>query len=150
MKKTNIVFSLISIAFASGILFITRTWPQSRNGIPGPAVFPRIIACIIICCALAVLIRAILSKTEDKTVNYISRDSLNVYITMGALIVYLLLMKFLGFIIDSTIMLTCFFAWFSKKKLYICVLIAVISSLAIFLLFSKGLNVSLRFGLLYF
>lgn len=150
MKKTNIVFSLISIAFASAILIITSSWPASRDGVPGPAVFPRIIACIIICCALVVLIRTLLSKKEDTVVRYATRDCLGVYITKAALIVYFLLMKYLGFIIDTVIMLTCFFAWFSKKRLVTCILIAVVSSLVIFVIFSKGLNVSMRYGLLYF
>ena len=150
MKKTNIAFSIISVAFAAAILIITSSWPQSRNGVPGPAVFPRIIACIIICCALVVLIRTLISKEDDTTVEYATKDSLRVYITMAALVVYFLLLKPLGFLIDTCVMLTCFFAWFSKKKLYICVVISLISSLAVFLLFSKGLNVSMRFGLLYF
>ncbi len=150
MKKTNIVFSLISIAFASAILIITQSWPQSRDGVPGPAVFPRIIACIIICCALVVLIRTLINKEEDTVVEYKSKDSLRVYITMAALIVYFLLMKYLGFLIDTVIMLTCFFAWFSKKKLITCIIISVVSSLIIFVIFSKGLNVSMRYGLLYF
>lgn len=151
MKRTNIIISLLSMAFGAAVLFITRSWPQSRNGVPGPAVFPRIIAGIIIACAVIVLVRTILDKKPDpKNVDYSSKNAIGVYITMGALILYFLLMKPLGFLIATVIMLSCFFAWFSKKKIYVCLIMAVVTSLIIFVIFSKALNVSMRFGLLYF
>lgn len=152
MKRTNIVFSVLSMILGGVVLFLTRSWPESSNGIPGPAVFPRIIAAIIIACGLAILIRTLLSRNgdEDTAVDYTSKDVRGVYITMAALVLYFILMKYLGFIIDTVIMLTCFFAWFSKKKIYICILMAAVSSLLIYTVFSKALNVSLRFGLLYF
>ena len=65
MKRTNIIFSIITMAFGAFVIFLTRSWPQSRNGVPGPAVFPRIIAAIIIACSAIVLIRSLISKKED-------------------------------------------------------------------------------------
>ncbi len=151
MKRTNIIFSIITMAFGAFVIFLTRSWPQSRNGVPGPAVFPRIIAAIIIACSAIVLIRSLISKEENiNKVDYSSKDAIGVYITMGGLIVYIILLKYLGFIIDTIIMLSCFFAWFSKKKIVTCLLLSTISSLVIYVIFSKALNVSMRFGLLYF
>ena len=151
MKRTNIIFSIITMAFGAFVIFLTRSWPQSRNGVPGPAVFPRIIAAIIIACSAIALIRSLISKEEDiNKVDYSSKDAIGVYITMGGLIVYIILLKYLGFIIDTIIMLSCFFAWFSKKKIVTCLLLSTISSIVIYVIFSKALNVSMRFGLLYF
>lgn len=151
MKRTNIIFSIITMAFGAFVIFLTRSWPQSRNGVPGPAVFPRIIAAIIIACSAIVLIRSLISKKEDiNKVDYSSKDAIGVYITMCGLILYIILLKYLGFIIDTIIMLSCFFAWFSKKKIVTCLLLSTISSLVIYVIFSKALNVSMRFGLLYF
>ena len=88
MKRTNIIFSIITMAFGAFVIFLTRSWPQSRNGVPGPAVFPRIIAAIIIACSAIVLIRSLISKEEDiNKVDYSSKDAIGVYITMGGLIV---------------------------------------------------------------
>lgn len=150
MKKTNVVFSSLAMVFAGFVFFVTRAWPKSKDGVPGPAVFPRIVAGIILCCSVAVLVRTLLSKDDGSGTSYGTRDQLRVYMTMGALFVYFILMRYLGFIIDSAIMLTCFFAWFSRKRLWQCVIIAIASSLVIYLVFAKCLNVSMRFGLLYF
>lgn len=149
MKKANFVVSGVFALFAILIIAISMGYPPSTHRVPGPRVFPIIIACLIILSALVLFLQTLFMKKEqDKAVDLKSKNVLNVYITMAGLIVYITLVSMIGFIVTTTIMLTLYIKWFGKRPWWKCVLIALLFSLGIYLLFGTVLKVPMRFGLL--
>ena len=149
MKKANYVVSGIFALFGAALIAIALGFPPSSHGVPGPGVFPIIVGALtLICSATLALVTTFRMREEDVPLKLLTRDALNVYITMGGLIVYLVLMPMLGFVVTTSVMLTLFIKWFSKKAWWVCALIGVLFSAGVFALFGFVLHVPMRFGLL--
>jgi putative tricarboxylic transport membrane protein len=149
MKKASIVAAIISFVIGICIITIAMTFPKGSNGVPGPGMFPIIIATIIILSSVAVLIRSLrMEKKDDKEVKFLSADTKRAYITMAILAIYFIVLPFIGFCVSTALLMLVLIKWFSKKNIIQCSLISLIITLAIFLVFSKLLNVPLHFGLL--
>jgi len=149
MKKANFIVSGVFAAFAIFIIAISMGYPPSNHGVPGPGMFPILIASLILISALVLVIQTLrMPKTGDTAIDLKSKNVLNVYITMAGLIVYIVLMPMIGFIVATSIMLVLYIKWFSKRPWWKCILISVVFTIAIFLLFGSVLNVPMRFGLL--
>ncbi|HNZ94975.1 MAG TPA: tripartite tricarboxylate transporter TctB family protein, partial [Sphaerochaeta sp.] len=149
MKKANFVVSGAFTLFALAIIFLSRSYPPSNHGVPGPRMFPLIIATLIIISSVVLFINTLRMKPEDDVpVDLTSRNVLNVYITIAGLIVYITLLPLLGFITTTSIMLLLFFKWFSRYAWWKCLLISVLFTVGIWALFSIVLNVPMRYGVL--
>lgn len=186
MKKANIVISILMIAIAIVIIIIANGYPKAAaygTGAPGPGLWPICISIVVIFLAILLLIKTLINKEGNKeSVVLMSPDHLRVYISMAILIVYFVILKPIGFLLPSFLLLTGFIYWFSKendptyvakkaktefgKKLYlvfdvvdgkkqvrplwVCALISLILTFAIYLIFKLGLNVPMHFGLIAF
>lgn len=149
MKKANYVISGGFTLFALAIIFLSRSYPPSNHGVPGPRMFPLIIATLIILSSAILFFNTLKMKPEDdKAVDLTSKSVLNVYVTIAGLIVYITLLPLLGFISTTSVMLLLFFKWFSSYAWWKCLLISVLFSVGIWLLFGMVLNVPMRYGVL--
>lgn len=149
MKKANFVIAAIFAAFGVAIIAVALGYPPSNHGVPGPGVFPLIIGGLtIFCSATLAVATARMKREDDVAIKLLSPDALRVYVTMGGLAVYLALMPMIGFVVTTSVMLTLFCKWFSKKAWWVCALIGVVFSVCVFALFGFVLNVPMRFGLL--
>ncbi|WP_320130236.1 tripartite tricarboxylate transporter TctB family protein [uncultured Sphaerochaeta sp.] len=149
MKKANFIVSGLFIVFAIFIIAIAIGYPPSNHGVPGPGMFPIIISFLIILASISLIISTIrMPKEQDTAIDLRSSKILNVYITMGGLIVYILLLPNVGFISTTSIMLILFIKWFSKRSWWKCIVISVCFTLAIYVLFGSVLNVPMRYGFL--
>ncbi|HKM08123.1 MAG TPA: tripartite tricarboxylate transporter TctB family protein [Sphaerochaeta sp.] len=149
MRKANYIASGIFITFAIIIIIISSTYPPSNHSVPGPGMFPIIIASLIILSAIALTVVTIKSRSkEDSEVDLVSKNIINVYITMAGLIIYLILLPMLGFISTTFVMLLLYMKWYSKRSWWKCIIISLLFTLVIFFLFGTVLNVPIRFGLL--
>lgn len=149
MKKANFIVSGVFAAFAIVIIAISLGYPPSNHGVPGPGMFPILIAGLILISALTLALLTLrMPKEKDTQIDLKSKNVLNVYITMAGLIVYAITFPLIGFIVTSSIMLTLYIKWFGKRSWWKCILIGVLFSIGIFLLFGSVLNVPMRFGLL--
>ncbi|MGE4454664.1 MAG: tripartite tricarboxylate transporter TctB family protein [Sphaerochaeta sp.] len=149
MRKANFIVSGVFTVFAIFIIALSLTYPPSNHGVPGPGMFPIIIASLIILSSLSLFLTTLrMDKEADVEVDLKSKNVLNVYVTMVGLIVYFILLPLVGFVVTSTIMLILYIKWFSKRPWWKTILISVIFVLAIFFLFGSVLNVPMRFGIL--
>lgn len=149
MKKANFVVSGLFAVFAIVIIAISMGYPPSNHGVPGPGMFPIIIACLILLSALILVIQTLrMPKAKDTKIDLKSKNILNVYITMAGLVVYVVLLPMIGLIVTTSIMLALYIRWFGKRAWWKCILISVLFTMGIFLLFGSVLNVPMRFGLL--
>ena len=148
MKKANIVTSLICIIFSlTVIIYSWAVFPKGSGGVPGPAVFPILIAVMMLLSGLVILVDAI-RKDSDEKIMLLEKDNIRVYITMGILVVYCILIPVIGFCVTSAIFLTVMIRWFSQKKIWVCILWAIVMSGVVYSVFTYLLKVSLRFGFL--
>lgn len=149
MRKANFIASGIFTAFALCIIIIASQYPPSNHGVPGPGMFPIIIASLIILSAIALMMVTLkMGKEDDAEVDLKSKNIINVYITMTGLIIYLVLLPMLGFVSTTFVMLLLYIKWYSKRAWWKCIVISLVFTLAIFLLFGTVLNVPMRFGLI--
>ena len=132
---------------AAAIIAIAYGYPPSNHGVPGPGMFPIIIAGVMLAAA-AVLAIETLRSASDENVDLRSRNVLTVYITMAGFIAYLVLLPRIGFVTTTAAMLTIFMRWFSGKAWWKVILTACVFTLAIYFLFGSVLKVPMRFGLL--
>lgn len=147
MKKANFVVSGIFAAFALVVIFIAKGYPPSNHGVPGPGMFPIIIAVLMLISSIVLFINTLrMPTTGDTEIDLKSRSILNVYVSMGGLILYIVLLPMLGFVSTTSVMLSLFIKWFSKRPWWKSILIAVLFTVGIYLLFGTVLNVPMRFG----
>jgi putative tricarboxylic transport membrane protein len=149
MRKANFIVSGVFTVFALIIIGISLGFPPSNHGVPGPGMFPIIIAVLIIIASLTLFITTLrMPKEQDTSIDLKSKNVLNVYITMAGLIIYFALMPLLGFIVTTSVMLTLYIRWFGKRTWWKCIVISVLFTVAIYLLFGSVLNVPMHFGIL--
>jgi len=149
MRKANFIVSGVFTAFAILIIAVSLTYPPSNHGVPGPGMFPIIIASLIILSSLSLFITTLrMGKEADTSVDLKSKNVMNVYVTMVGLVLYFILLPLVGFVTTSIVILILYIKWFSKRPWWKTVLISVIFVVAIFFLFGSVLNVPMRFGML--
>ena len=113
--KLDIVTGIGSIAFASFVLLYSLRFPPPRGTDFGPGLFPRVIATILVILGVLVLIQAWKLRTQpptecepdplDEEVTASFHGLRNVGVTIVALSVYIAVVKPLGFIPTTLIML---------------------------------------------
>ena len=187
MKKANLIISAVMTVLSIVIICISATYPRASaygTGAPGPGLWPIVISVIIIAMALILAVKTLRGKDEDDhetPLVLIDTDHARVYLSMIVLLVYFTLLKPLGFIIPTVLMVTFFIWWFSKapeegykakkangafgkkvfeifnitdglkqsRPVWLCLIIAVIVTLAVYFIFKLGLSVPMNFGLFY-
>jgi putative tricarboxylic transport membrane protein len=149
MKKGNFVTAAIGCLFGILVLIEAFRLPRGTNGVPGPALFPTIVSAIMILCSVALFLRTLKMDPKDAVaIQAFSNDSKRVYLVMAILIVYLMVMPYIGFCTTTVVLMFALIKWFSAKKALPCFLISAAVTAAVYLIFNKVLNVPLNFGLL--
>lgn len=185
MKKANLIIGILMIAIAVVVISISAGYPRAEaygTGAPGPGLWPICISAVIIAMSVILIIKSLRIKPEnDQKLVFIDTPHLRVYVSMAVLVVYFLLLKPVGFLLPTLLLVTFFVYWFSKKAdpsykakkaksefgkkvyevlniadgyrqsrpLWLCFVIGLITTLAVYFIFKLGLNVPMNFGLLY-
>ena len=149
MRKANFIVSGVFAAFAIIIITIASQYPPSNHGVPGPGMFPIIIASLILLSAVSLVLVTLKSGSKmDTEIDLKSKNIINVYITMTGLIIYTILLPMVGFVTMTFIMLLLYIKWFSRRAWWKCIGISLVFTLGIFFLFGSVLNVPMRYGFL--
>ncbi len=187
MKKANLIISAVMTILSIVIICISATYPRAAaygTGAPGPGLWPIVISIIVIAMSVLLAVKTLLGAKDeecDEKLVLIDTDHARVYLSMAVLLVYFFLLKPLGFIIPTTLMVTFFIWWFSKapvegyearkaksafgkkvfeifnitdgqkqsRALWLCFVIALVVTLAVYFIFKLGLSVPMNFGLFY-
>ena len=155
MKKINLIFSGICAAIGIFLIVLAAGYPTAADygtGVPGPGLWPIVISAFMLALAALLVMKTIKMPAEKNVdVPMWNEGTKRVYITMGILFAYTLVLKFLGFIIATTIMEAIFIHWFAKKKPWVTAVIALVVTLVIYVVFQYLLNVPVgSFGILAF
>ena len=155
MKKINLIFAGICAAIGIFLIVLAAGYPTAADygtGVPGPGLWPIVISAFMLALAALLVMKTIKMPAEKNVdVPMWNEGTKRVYITMGILFAYTLVLKFLGFIIATTIMEAVFIHWFAKKKPWVTAVIALVVTLVIYVVFQYLLNVPVgSFGILAF
>ena len=147
MKKGSLLAAALFAAFAIFVIWECSSFPPGRGRVPGPALYPTAVAVLMLVSAISLAITALrMSPAENKVINILSADNRRVYVSMAALVVYVVIMYYVGFFTTSAAMLVGFIKWFGKYKSYVCVLWGVGIAGLVYTVFRYILLVPFRFG----
>ena len=163
MKKGNFFLGGIIIAISAYVIVVASGYPKAASygtGVPGPGLWPIVVAAIMGFCGLLLILKTALKektdsrkseteKSSEEKVNLWSPETRRVYITMGILLVYCIILRPLGFIIPTIFMMGVFVQWFYRKQIWRTVIISVVSTMVVYFIFKLVLNVPMDFGLFY-
>lgn len=154
MKKGNMVFSLVCIVLGLYIIIVSMGYPKAAaygTGVPGPGMWPGIIAACLVVVSIVLLVKSIrMPKEVADNVPEINSGNKRVLISVIGLVAYVASLNILGFIISTVIMLFAFIQWFSKGELWKSAIISVVTTILIYSVFRFLLHVPIDFGLFYF
>ncbi|MBR1920139.1 MAG: tripartite tricarboxylate transporter TctB family protein [Spirochaetales bacterium] len=147
MKKISLVISVIMIAISLLIIVTAMSYPKSNAGVPGPGFFPTVLSVIVICLSFALIITQ--RKAEDVPVVLFSREQLPVYLSMGLVFVYLIMLNIVGFMISTPLFLIAVMKLFKVRKLWVILAVAFCTTVATYIVFTKVLSVILPSGMFF-
>lgn len=145
LERLFLLFLCIISAFLYFITFNFEVFEMDKYSL-GPAFFPRLICIILFLIALILLIFSIKNKNYSKIKNKNPNLKYSV-ITIIFFIVYVFLIEKLGYLTSTIIFMISIIFLLKSKSLLINIIFSVIFSSVIYLLFSKGFNVSLPEGI---
>lgn len=153
MKKGNLILAAVCAALGIGVIAIASGYPTAADygtGVPGPGLWPIVISAVLLACTVLLVYKTWKMKPEeDEKVEIWNTGTRRVYAAMAILVIYLLLLKPLGFILATTILEFIFIQWFAKKNPLITLVISVAVTMAIYAVFQFVLNVPIgSFGII--
>lgn len=148
MRKAYLITAVIFIILSMAIFYFGSELPESRRGVPGPAVWPIIISLGMLASGVILFIVTIKNKTVE-VLDLLTNDNIRVYMTMGILTSYFILMNIIGFIVSSLVLMFGLFTWYGNYPLTKRVLLSITTVGMVYGVFNYVLNVPFRFGFLF-
>ncbi|WP_314295559.1 tripartite tricarboxylate transporter TctB family protein [Fusobacterium periodonticum] len=145
LEKLFLLFLCIISAFLYFITFNFEVFEMDKYSL-GPAFFPRFICIILFLIALILLIFSIKNKNFSKIKDKSSNLKYSV-VTIILFIIYIFLIERLGYLTSTIMFMISIIFLLKSKSLLINIIFSVVFSSVIYLLFSKGFNVSLPEGI---
>jgi len=148
MRRPNIIVALACLALAAFVLFTANTaLPGGNQGIPGPGVFPSLVAVLFALSALMLLISSLRNAATGE-IHWMQADNKRAYLSFVAMVAYVFLLPVVGFITMTTILLTLLIKWYSDKNWVYSALVGSLAAVAVFAMFNFLFRVPLQFGFL--
>ncbi|SFT86091.1 tripartite tricarboxylate transporter TctB family protein [Sedimentitalea nanhaiensis] len=150
MKLNDAVLGTIFVLIALVVLFQARTFPTLPNQPYGPGTFPAIVACIMLLCGGGLILNGVRSRDPVLVLSgWIRTPGAAGRMTamVAFVVLYILFSKQIGFPLLVPVLLTALL-WVMQVRLSMAVPIALLTTGAIWMLFSKLLMVPLPLGLL--
>ena len=149
MKKRNLIVSIILLALTIATLIETRKLPIGSLSSPQVGFFPLVLAIILGILSLVFLGKTIKSKDEGKAPPWVTGGGLRpLILTTGVLFLYGFFFEPLGYLISTLLLIGFLVGAFGTKKWWVVITVALISTVASYLLFDTLLKASLPKGLL--
>ncbi|WP_226781232.1 tripartite tricarboxylate transporter TctB family protein [Oceaniglobus trochenteri] len=150
MKLNDAILGAVFALIAVVVLFQVRTFPTLPNQPYGPGTFPGIIAVIMLICGGGLILGGVRSRAPVLVLSDWIRTPgapLRMAAMVGFVVVYIFLSKPVGFPLLVPVLMTALLC-IMKVRPVMAVPIALLTTGAIWLLFSKLLLVPLPLGLL--
>lgn len=150
MRRRELGAAVVLLAFG---LFALSQALRLRFGsvaAPGPGLFPVCLAIAVCLASVGLLVRALRMAPSATTSAAGGGRSWTVIGTLGALLVYALVLEQLGFLLATFALLLFFFKALQRQRWIVAVGGSVVTSLVTYLVFRVWLGVNLPGGLVHF
>ena len=96
MKKGNLVLAAICAVLGIGVIAMASGYPKAADygtGVPGPGLWPSVISVVLLACTAILLYRTLKMPPEKNSkIELWTTGTRRVYLAMGILVVYLLVL----------------------------------------------------------
>jgi putative tricarboxylic transport membrane protein len=152
MKIHDALSGVLLLLLAVAVLVNVADFPAIPGQNIGPAAFPRLIAVLLLLCALLLILKGLRATPRPPLIQWGSwmRSGYhlrNFVITLGCLLFYILASDLLGFLISAFAILCAMF-WALQVRVRLIAPVALGVTLLIHTVFYKGLRVPLPWGIL--
>lgn len=148
MKKANCILGVFGIGLGVYIYSVASTFPANMSATdPGAAYFPKMLAILLIALCLGLIVSTLLNKGEGEKLD-IPPHAWHLLIAFVGLLVYCLLFKKLGFILDTLWFVFGMQYLLKSRKWLQMAIISIATTAIIYVVFSMLLYVNLPAGVL--
>ncbi len=153
VRFNDLVSGTILIVAALFVIILTLRFPEFPGQNYGPAVFPRLLAVLLILCGLMMAIRGFAAwRAGDPLADIPSwaRDPANVIsalLVLGATLAYILVLDAIGFVPLTIVVLLVLFLWF-RVGVPVAVVTALVAAFGVNWFFASLMRVPLPRGLM--
>ena len=147
-SKIDIGVAVIFIILSIMVFLLSNGYPVPKKGLPVNA-FPRILAGIITVLSVALIIRTLREKKySPPCFEGFTKGVKLIFIVIGLLIGYILILKHLGFIISSILLMGILLVVFGERRKLILALVPTGFVIGVYIVFQKFAMVPLPKGIL--
>lgn len=151
-RKENLIIFLILAILSIAMIYSAYQIPAGSSLGQGADFMPKIVGYLLSACAIGFLYQGLKAPKEDtKAEKFDFVPLIRFGIALGLLVVYVLLLKTVGFVIMTALYIfaqSLFMVPPEKRNILISAILAVVSSVAIYLVFTRGLSLLLPAGIL--
>ena len=104
MKRSDAILGGIAVLLAVAVFLDTLTFPEMRDGSPGPALFPRIIS-VLLALVGCIIIYQSTRPHEKRSLSYERSAMLKACMILVGIAAYVALVDRLGFMITGTLLM---------------------------------------------
>jgi len=145
-RMTNLLFGAAFALVGTWVWFETRGFPTLRDGHPGPALFPGLVAIALVACGLALALHAVVQPgrlaAEFRSFALPGHGLLRVGLVALLGLLYPLFHRQVGFIPTSAALIFGV-ALLLRAKWWLAAIVTVVSTWGIYLAFTRLLGVPL-------
>lgn len=145
MKKYNIGISVILILISAAMLVSAKSMPLA-DGVMGAGSWPAFLAVIMIVLSLALLAQSLMDRSEKEGPFQMGPGLKRVLAATGVMVVFCVLLKFLGFMIAAAFMVPAVMRVMSEKRIWMLAVVTVGVLASVYLIFAVALHLPLPQG----
>jgi len=143
MKKYNCILAGILVALSTMIFVQTRNMLEVTNNMPGPGIWPRALAVIMLLCAVCLLYQTFFrlkSSWSEVLVDFHKPGVHRVCLLFGLFVTFGIALNYLGFVISSLMFIPAVMVVLGERRWKHIAVVDVTIVVFIYLIFEKILN----------
>lgn len=151
MKRIGNAISCVFIIISIFVFVISCTFPAGSNGALGPGFFPKVLSIIVMILSSIELITSGKSDKDEseKEEQFFFKESLRVWVALVIIIIYLISLKYIGFLIMTPLYLIIMFLYFKTKNIITLIGIPIGITCILYFIFMILLKVQLPHGIFF-
>lgn len=151
-KKENYTIFIFLIVLSSAVTYSAFHIPPGGELGFGADFMPKVVGILLVFCSLGFLVQGLRAERDEKRAGRLNwTPVIRFFVALGLLVLYTALIKPVGFIIMTIFYIFAqsqFMVPPEKRSFMRSAVIAVVSSLVIYFVFTKGLSMALPGGIL--
>lgn len=141
--KTNLIGGIVAAVFSIVLFSLSFKIEESisTGSSVGSAFFPKMMAILIFLLSMGMLIQSIITKKYE-IIDINVSDEIRVLLFLGIIVVYIISLKYLGFLI-ATIAMNSSVLWVLKSRKWKAYAICIVAAFVVYAGFRYGLRINL-------